>query len=156
MATNKIAITLRSRAALTKTLASLAAGSSRQTTMVSNTNNDPAALVFVKLRSGAVAPTAGRVYEIYLLRGDGTNRTDGAGATDAAITIENAPLLGTIVVTATTAKDFYGEFDTAPLGPLGAEYGIAVKNATDQALDATESNHVIAVTPYIPDIQAAA
>ena len=59
-------------------------------------------------------------------------------------------LLGTIVVTATTAKNFYGEFDTAPLGPLGPEWGIAVKNTTGQALDSTEGNHVKEYSYYTP------
>ena len=140
-------------AAFTITLASLAAAAARQSTMLSNTTERPAALVFVRLKSGAAAPTAGRVYEVYLLRGDGTVRTDGAGASDAAITIENAPLLGTIVVTNSAAKNFYGECDTAPLGPLGTEWGIAVKDGTDQALSTTEADHRAAYQYYVPEIQ---
>lgn len=150
--------------AFTITLASLAAGASRQSTLINNKvsiNADgsgfPAAIVYVIIDSGAVAPTAGRLYEIYLLRGDNplasNYRTDAAGATDAAITIENAQLLGTIVVTATANKKFYGEFDTAPLGPLGPEWGIAVKNNTDQALNATEGNHLKEFSYYIPEAQ---
>ena len=47
---------------------------------------------------------------------------------DAAITIENAPLLGTLVVTATANKNFQRIFDTAALGKLGTEFGVAVRN----------------------------
>lgn len=140
----------------TITLASLANGSARQSTMIDNTNNRPAMLVYLRIRSGAIAPTAGAIYEIYLLRGDAaapTYRTDGAGAVDAAITIENAQLLGTIVVTATINKDFFGDFDSAPLGPLGFEFGIAVKNNSGQALNATEGNHIKEFALYLPEIQ---
>ena len=146
------------KATFTCTLASLASGSARQSTMVDNSTTDyPAAIVTMKIKSSGSAPTAGAVYEIYLLRGDdpssSTYRTDAAGASDAAITIENAQLLGTIVVTATTNKVFYGEFDTAPLGPLGPEWGIAVKNSSGQALHATEGDHLKGYVYYVPEVQ---
>jgi hypothetical protein len=145
------------KATFTCTLASLANGSARQSTMINNSNNYPAALVTMKIKSGAVAPTVGTVYEVYLLRGDdassSTYRTDGAGASDAAITIENAQLLGTIIVTATTNKVFYGDFDTAALGPLGPEWGIAVKNSSGQALHATEGDHLKGYVYYVPEAQ---
>ena len=150
---NEIRDKLDTRATFTLTLASLANGSARQSTMVANTNKRPAALVFLDIQSGGVAPTAGSLYEVFLLRGDGTRRTDNAGASDAAITIENAPLLGVIVVTATANKHFYGEFDTSRLGSLGLEWGIAVKNSSGQALHATEGNHVKAYTAYVPEVQ---
>lgn len=153
MAASEIRTKLDTRATFTITLASLTNGSARQSTMISNTNRRPAALVFLSIESGGTGPTAGAVYEVYLLRGDGTSRTDNAGATDAAITIENAQLLGTIVLTNTANKNFYGEFDTAPLGPLGTEWGIAVKNASGQTLNATEGNHVKAYTYYVPEAQ---
>lgn len=140
-------------AGFTITLASLATGSARQSTLVTNSNDYPAALVHLKITSGAVAPTAGTVYEVYLLRSDGTLADDAAGASDAAITIENAPMLGTIVVTATTAKAFYGVFDSAPLGPLGSSWGIAVKNSSGQALSATEGDHDYNYVYYVPEVQ---
>jgi hypothetical protein len=143
------ALSLETRQTFTITLATLAAAAGRQSTMIDNSIDlFYAALVSLRIRSGGAAPTAGMVYEVYLLRGDGTIRDDGAGASDAALTVENAPLLGTIVVTANASKDFYGVFDTAPHGPLGSEWGIAVVNATDQALDGTESNHVKGYTYY--------
>jgi hypothetical protein len=157
MASQILTKIIATKQALTMTLASLATASARQSTMVANASQYPAALVYLKIKSGAVAPTAGTVYEVYLLRGDdvaaSAYRSDGAGAADAAITIENAQLLGTIIVTATTAKNFYGEFDTAPLGPLGPEWGIAVKNVTGQALDSTENNHVKEYAFYVPEAQ---
>ena len=140
-------------ATFTLTLASLANASARQSTMISNSNNYPAALIHLDIESGTNAPTAGSVYEVYLLRSDGTTANDAAGASDAAITIENAPLLGTIVVTATANKHFYGVFDTAPLGALGASWGIAIKNASGQGLHATEGNHRKAYVYYVPEVQ---
>lgn len=145
------------KATFTLTLASLATGSARQSTLIANTNNRPAAIVHLKIKSGATGPTAGTVYEVYLLRGDdaasSTYRTDGAGASDAAITIENAQLLGTIVVTNTANKVFYGDFDTAPLGPLGPEWGIAIKNSSGQALSATEGDHLKGYETYYDEAQ---
>ena len=141
-------------ATFTITLASLATASARQSTLLDNSTNDyPAALVFLKITSGAAAPTVGTLYEVYLLRKGSTIGDDAAGATDAAITIENAPLLGTIVVTATAAKAFYGVFDTASLGPLGPSFGIAVKNSSGQALSATEGDHYKGYILYVPEVQ---
>jgi hypothetical protein len=80
-------------------------------------------------------------------------RDDAAGASDAAITIENAPLLGTIVLTNNANKNFYGVFDTRPLGPLGPEWGIAVKNSSGQALNATEGNHYKGYVYIVPEVQ---
>lgn len=154
---NEIRTKFGTKATFTLTAASLASAAGRQSTMIANSNNMPAAMVHIKLRSGASAPTAGLTYDIYLLRGDdpssSTYRTDGAGASDAAITIENAQLLGSIVVTNSSAKDFYGEFDTRNLGPLGPEWGIAIVNRTNQALDATEGNHHKGYAYYLPEIQ---
>jgi hypothetical protein len=150
---SEIRTALDARGTFTITLASLANGSARQSDMISNASERPAALVALGIKSSGTGPTAGTVYEVYLLRGDGTIRDDGAGASDAAITIENAPLLGTIVVTNSTNKVFYGIFDTAPLGPLGLSWGIAVKNSSGQALNTTESDHIKGYTYYTPESQ---
>ena len=156
MATNKIADTIIARAAFTITLASLANGSARQSTLISNTVAYPEALIGVRIKSGAAAPTVGTVYEIYLLRSDGTVADDNAGASDAAITIENASLLGTLIVTATANKSFYGVFSTRALGPLGSTWGIAIKNSSAQTISTTEADHAAGYSYVIPDIQAAA
>jgi len=138
-------------AAFTITLASLAPGSSRQSTLLTNTSNYPAALINVRIKS-ATAPVAGSVYEIYLLKSDGTIADDNAGASDAAITILNSPQLGSIVV-ANTTTSFYGIFDTAPLGILGTTWGIAIKNATAQSISSTEGDHAARYTYYVPEVQ---
>lgn len=160
MTASAILLKTATKQTFTMTLASLAAsavGVGRQSTMIANSGNYPAAMVYLEIESNASAPTVGTVYEIYLLRGDdassSTYRTDAAGASDAGITIENAQLLGTIKVTATTNKKFYGEFDTKPLGPLGPEWGIAVVNNSGQALNATEGNHFKGYVPYYDEAQ---
>lgn len=140
-------------AAFTITLASLANAAGRQSTILSNSNNYPAALIYLRIKSGAVAPTAGNSYDVYLIRSDGTIRDDAAGSSNAAITIENAILLDTIVVTATTAKNFYKTIDTSPAGPLGREWGIAIVNNSGQALSATEGDHYYNYEYYVPEVQ---
>lgn len=138
----------------TITLASLSNGSARQSTMINNTDNYPMAMVYLKIRSGATAPSANGTYEVYLIRSNDTSspeyRSDGAGASDAAITIENAELIGTIVVTANANKDFYGEFLAQNLGP---QWGIAIRNNSGQALNATESNHYKGYVYLVPEAQ---
>jgi hypothetical protein len=152
---NEIRIKPITKANFTITLASLANGSARQSTLLTNSSNYPGAIIYLKITSGASAPTAGTVYEVYLIRADETPTIadDNAGASDAAITIENAPLIGTIVTTATTAKAFYGVFDTASLGPLGPKWGIAIKNSTGNALSATEGNHGYEYVYYVSEVQ---
>lgn len=138
----------------TITLASLANGSARASASVNNSiNRYPAAIVHLKITSNAVAPTAGSIYEVYLLRRDEVLGTDGWAGTDAAIIIENAPMLGTIVVTATADKAFYGEFDTSVIGALGINWGIAIKNSSGQAISSTENNHIKNYKSYVPEIQ---
>lgn len=152
---NEIQAKFDAVANFTITLASLANNAARQSTMITNTLQRPAALIYLRIQSGGSAPTAGAIYEVYLLRGDssGTYRTDGAGASDAAITIENAQLIGSIVVTANTNKNFYGDFDTWPLGPLGYQWGIAVRNTSGQSLNGTEGNHIKEYGTYLPEVQ---
>lgn len=137
----------------TMTLGGLASGAARQSTFITNSNNRPAAIVYLKIQSGN-APSAGTIYQCYLLRYDGISyRSDGAGANDAAITIVNSQLLGTIAVTNNANAYFYGEFDTMPLGPLGPGWAIAVVNTTDQSLNVTEGNHLKAYATYLPEVQ---
>lgn len=111
---------------------------SRQSTLVTNSTNRPNALIFPRLQSGT-APTAGTIYEIFLLRGDGTNRTDNAGASDANLTIVNAQLIGSLANPGSLNTFFADIFDTAPLGKLGTEFGIDVRNSTNQNLNAASN-----------------
>lgn len=130
--------------AFTITLASLAnstAGVGRQSTLIDNTSTlYTSAHIAVKFTVGTT-PTANTLIYVYLLRGDGTLTDDAAGASDAAITIKNAPLLGTILVPATTSDTaYYGIFDTKFLGSLGKTFGIAVVNSSGVTANATAGN----------------
>ena len=141
-------------ASFTISIASLTSGSGRQSTILANSDNRPGAIVYVAIKSGSIAPATGETYDIYLLRGDGTGYiSDGAGSTDAAITIENAQLLGQIAVSNTANKIFYGEWDTAELGPIGSNWGIAIVNSTAQTISTTESDHYKKYRYYVPEVQ---
>lgn len=131
------------------TLASLAtstAGVGRQSTLVDNTSNKYlSALVYIKVTVGTT-PTINTPIYVYLLRYDNNAIGDDAvGASDAAITIKNAQLLGVLTCTATTSDVPYsGVFDTSPLGPLGPKWGIAIVHSTGVNLNSTEGNHLYA------------
>lgn len=131
-------------AAFTITLNSLAssnAGAGRQSTLVDNTTNlYLSAIVSVSLKMGTT-PTANTLSYVYLIRSnnDGTPLIDdGAGASDAALTVVNASLLGVLLCpSATTGAQITKNFDTSPLGPLGPKWGICVINSTQVALSAS-------------------
>src|SRR5581483_3838746 len=137
----------------TITLVSLANGAGRQSSMVDNSSTKcRRAIVYIIIKSGGTGPNAGTFCNVYLLRGDNpassAYRTDGAGASDAAITIANALPLGAIQVSNTANALFYGEFDTGDVTTdLGPEWGIAIVNNSGQALNASghvaEYNYII-------------
>ena len=139
----------------TITLSLIPDGVAHQSDMTTNTNDRGAMIAHLILTSSAAtAPTAGSTHEIFGLRGDGGSyRSDGAGASAAVIVIENAQMFGTIVVTATTDKPFYGDFDSAPLGPLDEEFGIAVRNGSGAATDNSATAHLADYELYLPEIQ---
>lgn len=128
-----------SAVAFTITLASLAnstAGVGRQSTLVTG-NTAPSALIGVKVKTGT-SPTINTLIYVYLIRGDGTLNDDAAGASDAGLTVVNAPLLGTILNnSASNGQTFTALFDTKFLGSLGPTFGIALVNSTGVALDST-------------------
>lgn len=134
---------------ITITLASLAsstAGVGRQGTLVDNTTNlYLGALVSLSFTVGTT-PTANTPISVYLIRSDNNTTPiidDGGGATDAAITIKNANLLGTLICTAATTNAVYsGLFDTTFLGTLGPKWTIAVVNSTGVTANVTAGNFV--------------
>lgn len=136
----------------------LATGTSRQSTILDNSGiQRPAANFGFDIESGGTAPTAGAIYELFLIRGeDATSaagtvvRDDGAGPADAGITIINSSGVGTLIVTATANAHFLGVFTTANLGVLGNAWGSAVRNSSGQALNNTEANHKKKYMTYRP------
>lgn len=141
----------------TITLASLASstsGAGRQSTIVDNTaTRYSKLLIFAKIRVGT-GPTANRTIRLFLIRDDnnGSNyRTDGAGASDAALTIVNAQPIAVIYVDATTSdKDYY--FDCVVENP-GPKFGIAVVHDTGVNLNSTGSNHYVRYIGVNPEVQ---
>jgi hypothetical protein len=129
----------------------LASGSGRQSTMVTNSGNHRRALITAAIKSGAAAPTAALTYDVYLIRYDGTNRDDNAGTTDAAWTQCNAPLIYSMIVTASANTVFVATFSTELLGDLGGSWGIGVMNRSGQTLNA--SSHQISYR-YQDDVVA--
>jgi hypothetical protein len=130
-------------AAFTITLNSLAnstAGVGRQSTIIDNTTNlYLSALVSVAIKMGTT-PTAGGLVYVYLIRDDNDLPIidDNGGASDAAITIVNAPLLGVLLCpSATTGIVLSRTFDTSQLGPLGPKWGIAIVNGSGVALSSS-------------------
>lgn len=123
-------------------LANSTAGVGRQATLVDNTTNlYTSALISLNIKVGT-SPTANSLIYVYLIRSDNNGTAiidDNAGASDAGITIVNAPLLGTILVSTTSTGANYRElFDTKILGSLGPKWTIAIVNSTGAALNVTE------------------
>ena len=124
--------------AMTITLTSLANGAGRQSTEVDNTTNlylD--ALVRIKA-NGSSASNTGNL-EVYAIGNIGDDvRVDGAGATDALLTVRNAKLIGVITMNGTTSVTG-AMFSVASAfnNTLPAKWSIAVYNNSGAALSAT-------------------
>lgn len=152
---NEIREKFSASAGFTITLASLASstsGAGRQSTLVDNsTTRYTKIVVYVKVKQGS-SPTGNRGVYVYGIRSDGTLRSDGAGASDAAITVLNSPLLGTLTNKASpsTGDVLYGEFVFYDPGP---EWGIAIVHDTGVNLDSTEGNHDYNWVGVLPEVQ---
>lgn len=132
--------------ALTITLASLASSTTfvgRQSTLINNTDIAQFIRVYFKVMTGT-SPTVNKSIQFYLVSGDNPSssniRTDGAGASDAALTVVTAPLVFVVQVTATSNVSYQGSF---LIRNPGVEWGIAVVQDTGVALHATAGNHDI-------------
>lgn len=135
----------------TLTLASLASSATggRESTAVDNTTNkflDAICQVSCKLQTGT--PGNDKAIYIYAYGSvDGTNYTDNATGSDAAITLRdptNLRLVGTIPVPDSGGLTYESQpFSVAQAfgGILPPKWGIVVRNYTGVALSATESDH---------------
>ncbi len=144
--------------ALTISLGSLADDGGRQSTLVDNaTARYQDLLIYVKLKTNTTtAPDGDSTCELYLLRGDADatteHVTDGAGASDAALTVLNAPLVGVVRTKAAPAAGdvLYGEFLVHRPGP---KWGVAIVNRTGQTLSATGGDHWVRYVGLNPEVQ---
>lgn len=132
--------------AMTCTLASLATGSARESTVVDNTSNlYPSALVYIAVKVGTVA--APKAVNIYAYGSeDGTNYTDPATGSDAGITIAaptNLRPLGSIatLTNSGTYKSHPMAVEAAFGGWLPRKWGVVIENQSGANLDSTEGNH---------------
>ena len=138
-----------SNQSITITLASLGSGSSRASTVIDNSSNvflD--ALVFLNIKSGASGVSSTGYCSVYAYgtSDGGTNYTENASGSDAAITLTaptNLRLIGVVNVVANATTYKAGPFSVAQaFGVLPEKWGIVVTNGSGAALDATEGNHL--------------
>lgn len=148
-----------SSSTLTITLASLAsstAGVGRQSDVVDNTaaGTKYKELIFHVCVTVGTTPAINRAIRFYLIRVDAegsAHRDDGAGASDAGITIENSDAVYTLWVNATTSdKAYKGSFVVKNPGP---KWAIAVVQDTAVNLNATSGNHYIRYVGVNPESQ---
>lgn len=148
---NEIKSKLSSSAGLTITLASLAsstAGVGRQSTIVDNSSTLYKKVHIYGTIPTGTSPTANKSIYVYLIKSDGTIRTDGAGASDAAITIVNAQLIAAMITDDTSDKAYY--FDCVVEDP-GPEWGIAIVH--DTGVNLNSSGHDINWVGQLPEVQ---
>lgn len=156
---NEIKSKFSTPAALTISLASLSTSTSgltgRQSTLVDNTTNRyQRVIVYVQITLGT-SPTGSRAVYVRLLRSDnqGTDIiTDGAGASDAALTAKNATLIGMLEDGASPATGdvLKGAFVIDDPGP---EWGIHIGHDTGVNLNSTAGNHVVRYIGVNPEVQ---
>jgi len=159
---NRIDTLTAASAALDVQLDAVATGAANgeQSSMIDNNTADStryrAALLYFELEAGT-NPTAGGVYEFYLIRGDDETpaiRDDFAAASAAPLSIVNSHLIDVIVnPSATTGFDVAGSMTTEYLGPLGPEWGVGFVNESGATTSATTANFDAQHVRYLPEIQ---
>lgn len=132
--------------ALTITLASLATSTSgvgRQSNLVDNTDLAQFIRIYFKVTTGT-SPTANKSIQFYLITADAPSAptiiTDGAGTSDAGITIVTAKLVNVVQTTSTSNQAYQDSF---LIRNPGRAFAIAVVHDTGANLHATAGNHVI-------------
>lgn len=130
-------------------MTSLANDAARASTVVDNSSNlflD--ALVSGKTKSGSSGVSSAGTLNIYAYAtvDGGSNYTEGATGTDAAITLTNPPnlkLVGIVNVVANSTAYKFGPFSVAAAfgGTLPEKWGLVVENKTGAALTATAGDH---------------
>ena len=152
---NEILSKRSASAALTITLASLANGSSRQATQITDASpSAPIVEVFYRVTTGT-SPAASGLVEFYLSKADddATEHADGStGTADAAFSGDLNELLPVHAQLVTSVSDiaYRGSFF---LQEPGTDWRLVVKNATGAALHATGGNHWIRYRSIIPEVQ---
>lgn len=136
---------------ITCSVASLANNSARESTAIDNTSNVFVdALVFLQIKTGAASTATTGFANIYAYGtcNGGTDYSDNASGTDAAITLTSPPnmkLIGVINMVANATTYYAGPFSIASAfnGILPTNWGIVVENKCGGTLDTTAGNHAI-------------
>jgi len=126
--------------AFTITLANLASSAAkvgRQSTLVATADafgRRPTAMIISVFLTQGTDPVGSKAAYIHLLRSDGhgstPTRTDNAGASDAALTVLNAPLIGVLQNKAAPATGDVLADTFVVLGPFPAAVGVAIWHDT--------------------------
>lgn len=135
-------------------LASSTVGVGRQGDIVDNTiTRYQRLLVWAFLKQGT-SPTGNRKADMYLIRDDNnSNRDDGAGTSDNAITILNAPHVSTgINKSSPSTGDVIYIPSTLIIHP-GPKWTLAIVHNTGVNLDASEANSKIFWIGLNPEVQ---
>lgn len=159
MAVSEIKDLIGTSTAMTITLASLGSstvGVGRQSDIVDNTTARYQLIrVYLKFKQGT-SPTGSKSVYVYALRDDndgGTAHiTDGAGTSDAAITVLNAPLIGVGYNKSSPATGDLVYVECDILHP-GKKWGIAVVHDTGVNADSTGGNHWLRYQGFNPEGQ---
>lgn len=136
-------------ATLTLTLASLANSGARQSDAIDNsTSLYTDILVSLKVKTGASGTASTGTVNVYACASvdGGTTYTEGAGASDAGITLTappNARLIGVINAVANATTYVGGPFSVAAAfgGVCPQRVVIVAENKTGGTLDSTEGSH---------------
>lgn len=135
-------------------LASSTTGVGRQSTLIDNTGTRWQMIrVIASIRLGT-SPVANRAVYFHRIGTDGTSSvyTDGAGDSDAALTVKNAKIIGAFTTGGAPATgDFLkGEMELWYPGP---KWGIAIWHDSGVNLDADAGDHSISWEGFYPDRQ---
>lgn len=134
-----------SKGTVTISLASLAGGAARQSTVVDNSTAGALDVIIrVTTRSSAADTGTLQVYA-YTALGD-TNYTDGATGSDSAFTAANrlnSRLVGAVQLNGTTEVDAHFSLAAAFGGVVPAKWGLIIVKPATPALDSTAGNHIV-------------
>lgn len=139
---------------ITVTLASLATGSARECAVIDNsTNKYSDAMVYLALKLQTGTPASDKsIYVWFYGSEDGTNYTDNASGSDAALTMRSPTnLRGPFVISipdsgGLTYKAVIGSVAAFFGGVLPRKWGLVVQNQTNVTFSATEGDHAKSYT----------
>lgn len=139
---------------ITVTLASLTSGSARECTAIDNSSNKYTdAMVYLALKLQTGTPSNDKaIYVWFYGSEDGTNYTDNASGSDAAVTMRSPTnLRGPFLISTPdsgglTYKAVIGSVAAFFGGVLPRKWGFVVQNSTNVTFSATEGDHAKSYT----------